>query len=161
MMTRVFGPNRLRAAADLMLLNHTAPCGANMKANCTMPTAESFFSKPASKYFRASEFNKEMVLTIKDVERVEFTNDGVTSPKPVLSFNETSQGLVLNRTNFAALTLMLGEDSDDWRGAKIALAAATTDFKGRTMPTIKVKRPQKAAAAQASGGHPFNDDIQF
>jgi hypothetical protein len=29
------------------------------------------------------------------------------------------------------------------------------------MPTIKVRRPQKAAAATALGGHPFDDDVQF
>jgi hypothetical protein len=72
-----------------------------------------------------------------------------------LSFVETPQGLVLNKTNFSALSLMIGEDTDDWRGAKIALYPGTAEYKGRTMPTIKVKRPQKAAS------HPFNDDVAF
>jgi len=52
---------------------------------------------------------------------------------------------------------MFGEDTNDWVGAKIALYPSRVDFKGRTMPTIKVRRPQKAAA----GGHPFNDDVAF
>jgi hypothetical protein len=56
---------------------------------------------------------------------------------------------------------MLGEDTNDWIGAKVALYPSRVDFKGKTMPTIKVRRPQKAAAAAASSGHPFNDDVPF
>jgi hypothetical protein len=40
------------------------------------------------------------------------------------------------------------------------LAVSVCRALGR-VPTIKVRRPQKAAAATASGGHPFNDDIAF
>ena len=81
--------------------------------------------------------------------------------KPVLHFQDLPQALVLNKTNFTALSLMFGEDTNDWIGAKVALYPSRVDFKGRTMPTIKVRRPQKAAAATASGGHPFDDDVAF
>jgi hypothetical protein len=134
------------------------------KANCIMPTANDYFPKPASKYFRATEFDKEIVLTIAGVSRVEFTNDGVTSAKPVLGFSETDQALVLNKTNFSALAMMFGEDSDDWRGEKVVLYPGVTDFKGRSMPTIKVRRPQKTAAATAAAArskHPFDDKVPF
>ena len=58
------------------------------------------------------------------------------------------QALVLNKTNFTALSLMFGEDTNDWVGAKVALYPSRVDFKGRTMPTIKVRRPQKALLQQ-------------
>ena len=67
---------------------------------------------------------------------------------------------MLNRTNFTALSLMFGEDTDDSTDQKVALYPSRVEFKGKSMPTIKVRRPQKAAGP-ASGGHPFNDDVSF
>jgi hypothetical protein len=127
-----------------------------------MPTASDYFQSPASKYFRAGDFTKELVGTIRSVDRTEFKNDdGSAAAKPVLHFQDLPQALVLNKTNFTALSLMFGEDTDDWAGEKVALYPSRVDFKGKTMPTIKVRRPQEAAAATASGGHPFDDDVQF
>jgi len=124
-----------------------------------MPTAADYF-KTESKYFRASDFTKEIIGTIGSVESAEFKNDdGSAAVKPVLHFQDQPQALVLNKTNFTALSLMFGEDTKDWIGAKVALYPSRVDFKGRTMPTIKVRRPQKAAPA--SGGHPFDDDVAF
>jgi hypothetical protein len=50
---------------------------------------------------------------------------------------------------------MFGEDTNDWIGAKVSLYPSRVDFKGKTMPTIKVRRPQKAAAVEVicSSGH--------
>ena len=116
-----------------------------------MPTASDYFQTPASKYFRAGDFTKELIGTIQSVDRAEFKNDdGSAAAKPVLHFQDLPQALVLNKTNFTALSLMLGEDTNDWTGAKVALYPSRVDFKGKTMPTIKVRRPQKRAAT-ASG----------
>jgi hypothetical protein len=52
-------------------------------------------------------------------------------------------------------------DDCDWTGEKVALYPSRVDFKGKLMPTIKLRRPQKAAVAPASGTHPFNDDVTF
>ena len=126
-----------------------------------MPTAADYF-KTESKYFRASDFTKEIIGTIGSVESAEFKNDdGSAAVKPVLHFQDLPQAFVLNKTNFTALSLMFGEDTKDWIGAKVGLYPSRVDFKGKTMPTIKVRRPQKAAAAAALGGHPFDDDVQF
>ena len=40
-----------------------------------MPTASDYFQTPASKYFRAGDFTKELVGTIQSVDRTEFKND--------------------------------------------------------------------------------------
>jgi hypothetical protein len=115
-----------------------------------------------SKYFRAGDFTKELVGTIQSVDRTEFKNDdGFAAAKPVLHFQDLQQALVLNKTNFTALSMMFGEDTNDWTGEKVALYASRVDFKGKLMPTIKLRRPQKAAVAPASGTHPFNDDVTF
>ena len=132
-----------------MLLNHTAPREGYCTKEMQMPTAADYF-KTESKYFRASDFTKEIIGTIGSVESAEFKNDdGSAAVKPVLHFQDMPQALVLNKTNFTALSLMFGEDTNDWIGAKVALYPSRVDFKGRTMPTIKVRRPQKAAAATA------------
>ena len=124
-----------------------------------MPTAADYF-KTESKYFRASDFTKEIIGTIGSVESAEFKNDdGSAAVKPVLHFQDLPQALVLNKTNFTALSLMFGENTDGWAGEKVALYPSRVDFKGKTMPTIKVRRPQKAAPV--SGGHPFDDDVAF
>ena len=57
-----------------MLLNHTPPRGALQK-ECLMPTASDYFQTPASKYFRAGDFTKELVGTDPSVDRTEFKND--------------------------------------------------------------------------------------
>ena len=125
-----------------------------------MPTASDYFQTPASKYFRAGDFSKELIGTIQGVDRAEFKNDdGSATAKPVLHFQDLPQALVLNKTNFTALSMMFGEDTNDWTGATVALYPAKTDFKGRIMPTIKIRRPQKTAAP--SSGHPFDDDVAF
>ena len=122
-----------------------------------MPTASHYFQTPTSKYFRAGDFTKEIVGTIESVDSVEFKNDdGSAAVKPVLHFEDVPQALVLNKTNFTTLALMFGENTDDWVGAKVALYPSRVDFKGKTMPTIKVRRPQKAPAR-----HPLDDNIPF
>jgi hypothetical protein len=125
-----------------------------------MPTANDFFSNSnTSKYFRAGDLNKEIVGTIESVQKAEFkSDDGATQVKPVLHFEDLPQSLVLNKTNFTALSLMFGEDTTDWASAKVALYPARVDFKGKTMPTIKLKRAPQPKAAQQ---HPFNDEVSF
>ena len=118
-----------------------------------MPTASDYFQTPVSKYFRAGDFTKELVGTIQSVDRTEFKNDdGSAAAKPVLHFQDLPQALVLNKTNFTALALMFGEDTNDWTGEKVALYPSRVDFKGKTMPTIKVRRPQKAPLHQLQAG---------
>jgi len=123
-----------------------------------MPTAKDYF-KTESKYFRASDFSKEIICTVESVDSCEFKNDdGSAAVKPVLHFQDMPQALVLNKTNFTALSLMFGEDTNDWIGAKVSLYPSRVDFKGKVMPTIKVKRTPTKANNNAT---PFNDDISF
>jgi hypothetical protein len=128
-----------------------------------MATLTDYFPKPESKFFRVADVVQEMALTIKSVTPGKFTNDnGIEQVKPVIAFHEVPKSFVANKSNFGALALMLGDDSDGWVGAKIALCPAKTEFRGRMVDTIKVKRPsQKAAPANA--GAPFDDsaDIPF
>ena len=162
-MTRAFKPTPPTGSGGyftyLMLPNHT-PLRGILQKEMQMPSAADYF-KSESKYFRASDFTKEIIGTIGSVESAEFKNDdGSAAVKPVLHFQDMPQALVLNRTNFTALSLIFGEDTCDWTDQKVALYPSRVEFKGKSMPTIKVRRPQKAAGP-ASGGHPFNDHVSF
>jgi hypothetical protein len=42
--------------------------------------------------------------------------------------------------------MMLGEETDDWEGAKIVLHPAKVNFKGGVVDSVRIKRPAKAAA---------------
>ena len=143
-----------------MLLNHTPRKNGDTATETQMQMLLS--TSDLEQIFQGDRFpQRNCGHDQKQSTRPSLRNDGVKTPKPVVSFEETPQGFVVNKTNFTALALMLGEDTNDWTGAKVALYPSRVDFKGKTMPTIKVRRPQKVAAATASGGHPFNDDVQF
>src|SRR5262249_46018752 len=154
---------------------HNRACGRNCNKDCTMPTVEDYFPKFESKFFRVADVTKEMALTIKSVTPGKFVNDnGVAETKPVVAFNEVPKSLVANKTNFVALSTMLGDDSNTWVGAKIGLCPAKTEFRGRMVDTIRVKRPSEKApsvrgtsmadaADRSRHGAPFDDsaDIRF
>ena len=65
---------------------------------------------------------------------------------------ETDKGLVLNKTNAAAIAKTHGDDSDEWIGQAIELYPAVTQFNGNTVDCIRVR----ASVAPAAGG-----DIPF
>ena len=127
----------------------------NCKGKLQMPMSD-YYGKSTQKYFKASEFQKEITVTIKSIDKIEFENDGIKTPKPVLSFEETSQGFIVNKTNYKTLAIMFGDDPSEWVGSKIMLAPATTTYAGKPIAMISVKRPQRQ-----KDGHPFNDQLTF
>lgn len=101
-----------------------------------------------SKYVKAADLGgKEVKLTIA---RVEMEDVGQNDVKPVVYFQGTDKGMVLNVTNGNNISHMYGDDSDGWIGKQIVLFTAYVDFQGRTVPAIRVKpvTPTPAAAYQ-------------
>jgi hypothetical protein len=101
----------------------------------------SSFYKRESKYLRTDDIDGELTATIAGVEAAEFDGDGgKKESKPVLTFRDHRQKLVLNRTNLAAMSVMFGEETSHWIGKRIRLHIAKTAFKGKPMNTIRVAR---------------------
>ena len=94
-----------------------------------------------SKYLKADDCNGgELTFTIQElvIEDIS-TLEGDDESKPVLHFMETKKGLVLNRTNWAAIATLYGEESDDWKMKPITLHAPSGLYFGKIQPALRVK----------------------
>ena len=99
-----------------------------------MPTANDFFP---SKFLKAEDLDADLAVTIKHV-LIEKLQTG--EEKPVVYFNETEKGLIVNKTNFSAIAKLTGKpNSDNWGGEKITLTVMDVEFKGDIVSAIRVK----------------------
>lgn len=116
------------------------------------------------KYLKASEISEEgETFTISSVELEEVGQGADKQVKPVVYFEETDKGLVMNKTNFKSFAEVTGEgDSDGWPGHQVTLFATQVDFSGKSMEAIRVKKrvartpaaAGKAASATAAAKRP-------
>jgi hypothetical protein len=103
-----------------------------------------------SKYLKASidlPDDGDMILTIRDVQMERLGMGAEAEDKPVVYFNETPKGLVMNKTNWGTIAEVIGDDdTDTWEGRKIALYATEVEFQGKRSLGIRVRlRAPKAA----------------
>ena len=101
------------------------------------------------------EEGERTVVTIKTAEEVDFpSGDRV----PVLSFLELDQKLTLNKTRVKKLVEMLGDDTDEWIGRKIALYAIDVQYNGKTMPGVAIAAPPKGKQGKPKPEVSFDAD---
>jgi len=92
-----------------------------------------------SDYLKAADLQgRPFRLTIKSIIIDKIGDD----QKPVVYFNETEKGLVLNKTNANNISIIYSDETDMWIGKQIELYPATTDFQGRTVDCVRVRAPQ-------------------
>lgn len=104
-----------------------------------MPTSNDFFP---SRFLKAEELDSDLTVTIKIVSTEVLTGKSgkPDETKPVAYFNEVDKGLILNKTNFAAIAKITGEeDSDNWGGKKVTLTVIDVDAFGDIVKAIRVK----------------------
>ena len=128
-----------------------------------------------SKYLRTTDLaGKPCVLTITGCDMQTY-GDGTTAP--VIGFRGTEKMLGLNKTNAGTIAALYGDETEDWVGKPIEVFPTETDYQGKRMPCIRVRRPQSApamvpASQPAQGGYaplptdeppfdPSGDDIPF
>lgn len=94
-----------------------------------------------------------LLLTIAGCRTGNF-DDG--TEQRVAGFEEDDRELGLNKTNFAAIVEITGEEDDDnWAGTQIELYVDTNVlYKGKKVPAIRVRAPQAAAAKPAATAAP-------
>lgn len=102
------------------------------------------FAALPSKYLKASDLaGREFRMRIKAVklENIRGTN------RPVLYLEKAQKGLILNKTNAAAIAALYGTETDGWPGKDLTLFPTMVDFRGRPVPTIRIKGPALRSVA--------------
>jgi hypothetical protein len=98
-----------------------------------------------SKYLKAADLqDRQHTLTMK---LVEFEIIGDDDRKPVLYFERTSKGLVLNKTNAKVISAAYGDESELWHDKPLILFPAVVDFRGDQVEAIRVRVPKPATTA--------------
>ena len=90
---------------------------------------------------KASDLGKQRVtVTVARLLLEDVGGDG--EQKPVLYFEGHEKGLVLNKTNANAIVEIADTaDYTEWPGVQILLFATTTEFRGKTVPCIRITAP--------------------
>ncbi|WP_428938858.1 hypothetical protein [Fontivita pretiosa] len=104
-----------------------------------------------SKFLKAADLDGDRVLTIRSVA-IEDVGTDRTEEKPVVSFQEIEQRLVLNRTNADTIADLYGADTDEWAGRQIILTPSETDFAGKRVPCIRIRTRAPGGATAPGDG---------
>jgi len=84
----------------------------------------------------------EMTITSCDLEPVGIARE----EKLVLQFREDDRGLPLNVTNAKSIQKILGASNTDlWKGKRVELYPAKTDFKGESVDCVRVRPVTESA----------------
>lgn len=108
-----------------------------------------------SKYLKAADLDGKPALYKMD--RAAFETIG-NDRRLILYFESQEKGMVLNKTNASNIAKLYGDDTDEWSGQEIVLFEAMVDFKGETVPAIRVRGPKKPSAKKPAQ---LDDEIPF
>jgi hypothetical protein len=104
-----------------------------------------------SKYLKASELEGDTTYTVSHIE-METLGDGADADtKPIVYFNETEKGLVLNKTNANTITGLYGPETDAWVGKPVTLFATEVDFQGKQTLSIRVRMRAPVTRSKSAG----------
>ncbi len=86
-------------------------------------------------------------LTIADVtmENMNSSGKGGAQTKPCLRFKERSKLMVLNKTNAKTLVAILGPETENWKGARVTIAAPVVDAFGKSVRSLRITDVQPPA----------------
>lgn len=103
-----------------------------------------------TKYLGAADLQGKswrLSIAVLRVEEVGLARD----KKPVLYFAQGKKGLVLNATNAETIASIAGsEEVDSWKNVTIEVYPTTTEFRGATVPCIRVRAPKTPSASVRS-----------
>lgn len=111
-----------------------------------------------SKYLKAADLQgRQVTVTIDRAEQDKLGDD----TKLIVYFQGKEKGLVCNKTNANNIAAIYGQDTDDWRGCEITLFEAMVDFQGKTVPSIRVRAPQRKAPVKQPPVDDLSGDAPF
>lgn len=108
--------------------------------------ASSLYESP---YLSAGDIGPKLVtLAIAGVSEGVFKNgNNDDNSKLVVHFADSAKALVLSRQNAKRLIEALGDETDDWIGAKVTLTIGRVNFSGKAVASIQIAaiaNPKKA-----------------
>ena len=116
-------------------------------------------------FLAKEDFEPEVVCEVDHLEERKLLDPGTGEhkKKPVLFFKkpsgelDTKRGIVLNRTNFKALTSITGhEDSDAWTGARICVFHdPNVEMRGERVGGVRIRRAPEPVLAGTEAEPPF------
>ena len=106
-----------------------------------------------SKYLKAADLGERpQDVTITRVEVGTVGEGDDEHDRPIVYFDELDKGLCLNVTNAKRIVKLYGEDDKGWKGQRITIYPSECDYKGDTVPCIRVK--PNAPVTQAAKKRP-------
>lgn len=80
--------------------------------------------------------------------------------KPAIYFREEERGLIINKTIANQLTVMYGDETEDWIGKPVVLYVdENVTFGGKLTPALRVRKPKQQAAKPTPVPDPARDDM--
>ena len=115
-----------------------------------------------SKYLRPDDLTGPVSTVVTEIilEEFEDPETGKTKEKAVL-YLRGLKPIVLNKTNWAVLEKLYGDESDDWIGCPIRVYVTEVEAFGKLVPAIRLRAPSKASPARDSESEPIADDEFF
>jgi hypothetical protein len=114
-----------------------------------------------SKYLKAADIGEtDLALTIKEVVMETVGQGEEAEGKPIIYFNETEKGLVLNKTNTNTIKGLYSAETDNWVGKTIALFATEVDFAGKQTLALRVRMRPPQAKTNGNGHAPTVADLK-
>lgn len=119
-----------------------------------------------SRFLKAADIDEPPVIVTVDSYFDEQFDDG---ERLVIVFKEFEKGVVLNKTNYEAMSNMFKSlDPQDWMNKECLLQVEPVTFQGKTVDAIRIKphrQPRRAHKQERQAAKPppddFDDDIDF
>jgi hypothetical protein len=95
-----------------------------------------------SPWLRSEDLDGPTVVTIKHVRDEKFPGQRgePDQVKPVLFFRELGKGMIVNKTNYMAISKITGKsNTDDWVGATIQLRVEQVPAFGEVVDAIRIR----------------------
>jgi hypothetical protein len=121
-----------------------------------------------SKHYRATDYPDGWALTAEvEMSRLEkFQNGHDETEKLVVYFKKQKPGLVVGSVVWDQFAEVTGTDeANDWKGHRVELYRDRTEFKGKLVPCIRVRKPgtppKKSSKRLPPASGDLNDEISY
>jgi hypothetical protein len=92
-----------------------------------------------SRFLKSTDLQgREPTVTISTV-KLENVRGG---KRPVIYFNGKKKGMILNKTNAAAIAALYTDETDAWVGKQITLYPTMVEFQGDMVESIRIRGPR-------------------